>query len=310
MPKGLMTRRYPTNHDVVLAYEKTDQSFWKPDEVFVSYDPDDLDAKTLQQYARQDPDGRRYQLTSLLNPNMDRPNLTYEFLGITRVWRWTPERMRAEYARGRIVQTAPGRAPRFKRYLDEQRGRPLTDIWTGLRRSHREDVGYPTQKPLALLDRIIRAASKEGDVVLDPFCGCATACVAADNLQREWVGIDISPKAVELVHMRLRDTLGELYHAGMVTARTDIPRRTDIEAPIPYRLNKHVLFGQQEGLCAGCRSEFPYRAFEVDHVIPQSRGGTDHIDNLQLLCSSCNRIKGNRTMEYLMARLAEYARPA
>ena len=147
-------------------------------------------------------------------------------------------------------------------------------------------------------------------MVLDPFCGCATACVAADNLQREWIGIDISPKAVELVHMRLRDTLGGLYHAGMVTARIDIPQRTDIEAPIPYRLNKHVLFGQQEGLCAGCRSEFPYRAFEVDHVIPQSRGGTDHIGNLQLLCSSCNRIKGNRTMEYLMARLAEFRQTA
>ena len=104
--------------------------------------------------------------------------------------------------------------------------------------------------------------------------------------------------------------LGGLYHAGMVTTRTDIPQRTDIEAPIPYRLNKHVLFGQQEGLCAGCRSEFPFRAFEVDHVIPQSRGGTDHIDNLQLLCSSCNRIKGNRSMEYLMARLAEFRQTA
>jgi len=177
-------------------------------------------------------------------------------------------------------------------------------------RQARQYVGFPTQKPLALLNRIIAASSNPGDLVLDPFCGCATACVAADNLQREWIGIDISPKAVELVHMRLRDTLGELYHAGMVTARTDIPQRTDIEAPIPYRLNKHVLFGQQEGLCAGCRTEFPYRAFEVDHVIPQSRGGTDHVDNLQLLCSSCNRIKGNRTMEYLMARLAEFRQTA
>ena len=147
-------------------------------------------------------------------------------------------------------------------------------------------------------------------MVLDPFCGCATACVAADNLQREWVGIDISPKAVELVHMRLRDALGELYHAGMVTARTDIPQRTDIEAPINYRQNRHVLFGEQEGKCNGCQMEFPFKMFEVDHQVPRSRGGTDHKSNLQLLCSPCNRIKGDRPMEYLMARLAEYARPA
>ena len=194
----------------------------------------------------------------------------------------------------------------------DERGVRAGDVWQVLllNSQSKERTGYPTQKPLALLERIIQASSNPGDVVLDPFCGCATACVAADNLQREWIGIDISPKAVELIHMRLRDTLGGLYHAGMVTARTDIPQRTDIEAPIPYRLNKHVLFGQQEGLCAGCRSEFPYRAFEVDHVIPQSRGGTDHIDNLQLLCSSCNRIKGNRTMEYLMARLAEFRQSA
>ena len=110
--------------------------------------------------------------------------------------------------------------------------------------------------------------------------------------------------------MRLRDALGELYHAGMVTARTDIPQRTDIEAPINYRQNRHVLFGDQEGKCNGCQMEFPFKMFEVDHQVPRSRGGTDHKSNLQLLCSPCNRIKGDRPMEYLMARLAEYARPA
>ena len=84
---------------------------------------------------------------------------------------------------------------------------------------------------LALLERIIKASSNEGDIVLDPFCGCATACVAADRLGRKWVGIDISSKAVELVNMRLQQAMGSLFHHGYVTARTDIPRRTDIEAP-------------------------------------------------------------------------------
>ena len=180
----------------------------------------------------------------------------------------------------------------------------VTDI-AGVQGHSKERIGYPTQKPLSLLDRIIRSVSNEGDVVLDPFCGCATACVAADMLGRKWVGIDISPKAVELVNMRLQQTMGSLFHAGYVTARTDIPRRTDIDVPIPYRQNKHVLYGQQEGKCAGCRTDFPFKVFEVDHVIPQSRGGTDHFENLQLLCSHCNRLKGDRPQEYLAAKLNE-----
>ena len=306
--KGLTSARFASNHDIILSYGGTDVATWNTQ--YVPYDDDYIKSH----YGRQEPEsGRRYQLDNMLNPNKDRPNLEYEFLGVTRVWRWTKERMHAAYEAGRVVQTDPGRPVRYKRYLDEMPGVPVADVWADiqpLNSQAKERVGYPTQKPLALLERIIKANSNPGDLVLDPFCGCATACVAADNLQREWVGIDISSKAVELVHMRLRATLGELYHAGMVTARNDIPQRTDIEAPIPYRLNKHVLFGQQEGLCAGCRSEFPFRAFEVDHVIPQSRGGTDHIDNLQLLCSSCNRIKGNRSMEYLVARLAEFRQTA
>ena len=171
----------------------------------------------------------------------------------------------------------------------------------------KEGTGYPTQKPLVLLERIINASSNKGDVVLDPFAGCATACVAADQLGRRWIGIDISPKAVELVNMRLRQTMGSLFHHGYVTARTDIPRRTDIDAPIPYRQNKHVLFGQQEGMCNGCRVMFPFRNFTVDHMVPQSRGGTDHLDNLQLLCGACNSVKGDRPQEHLIARLKEMA---
>ena len=98
-------------------------------------------------------------------------------------------------------------------------------------------------------------------MVLDPFCGCATACVAAEKLGRKWVGIDISEKAVELVNMRLREFMGGLFHSRLVTARTDIPRRTDIEAPIPYRKQKHVLFGRQEGSAGGARRSFCSRSW-------------------------------------------------
>ena len=217
--------------------------------------------------------------------------------------------------------------PRYKQYLSSSRGLLYQDIWAfqpGTQNtlwgssegvdedvkwldSEAERVGYPTQKPLGLLERIVQSSSNPGDMVLDPFCGCATACIAAEKLGRQWVGIDLSPKAVELVNIRLKAFMGNLFHAGFVTARTDMPRRTDIDTPIPYRQNKHVLFGQQEGLCNGCRGDFPFRIYEVDHVVPVSRGGTDHLDNLQLLCSSCNRIKGDRPQEYLMARLKEMA---
>ena len=219
--------------------------------------------------------------------------------------------------------------PTYRQYLDRSPGQLHQDIWafqphtkdslygtdSGIDedvrwispRDKKERVGYPTQKPLGLLERIIKASSNEGDMVLDPFCGCATACVAAENLGRQWVGIDLSSKAVELVNMRLQQTMGSLFHHGYVTHRTDIPQRTDIDAPIPYRQNAHVLFGQQEGRCAGCKTVFDFKLFEVDHVVPRSRGGHDHIDNLQMLCSHCNRLKGDRPQEYLVSRLKEMA---
>ena len=198
--------------------------------------------------------------------------------------------------------------PGLKRYLESTKGPEADDVITDIKRleaNSKERVGYPTQKPLALVERIIKASSNPGDVVLDPFCGCATTCIAAETLGRKWAGIDISPRAAELVTYRLKLTMGDLFHHTMVTIRTDIPQRTDIGKPIHYRKNKHVLFGRQEGKCNGCGMDYPFRILEVDHVIPKARGGTDHIDNLQLLCSLCNRIKGDRPQEYLLMRLRE-----
>ena len=196
--------------------------------------------------------------------------------------------------------------PLVKRPLHTSAGTPLTDIWDDvapLARSAAERTGYPTQKPLALLDRIIRASSNEGDVVLDPFCGCATTLVAADRLGRQWVGIDLSPMAARLVLQRLREDRGPLFDDMM--HRTDIPTRTDLGTLPNYRTYKHRLYGRQEGVCTGCRVLFPFRNFTVDHVIPRSRGGADHLDNLQLLCAACNSVKGDRDQAYLVARLKE-----
>ena len=207
-----MSRRLPNNHDVILSYGKTNGYTWNVDATFQPYDELALDAKTASKYNQRDADGRLYQLTSLINPNRNRPNLTYEFLGVTRVWRWTQERMQEAYDQGMIVQTRPGSAPRLKRYLDEQRGKPFGDVWTDIppiNSQARERLGYPTQKPEALLERIINASSNEGDVVLDPFCGCGTATVAAERLNRRWIGIDITHLAMSLMRHRLHDTFGD-----------------------------------------------------------------------------------------------------
>ena len=126
--------------------------------------------------------------------------------------------MQAAYDRGIVVQPSLGAVPRLKRYLDEQKGLPLSDVWTDIppiNSQAKERVGYPTQKPLALLERIIKASFNEGDTILDPFCGCATACVAADRLNRKWVGIDISPKAVELVNMRFQQAMEASFIMAM-----------------------------------------------------------------------------------------------
>ena len=166
----------------------------------------------------------------------------------------------------------------------------------------KERTGYPTQKPLALLDRIIKASSNPGDVVLDPFCGCATACVSAESLHRKWIGIDLSPVAATLVESRLRDQLkmfGEVHH------RTDIPQRTDLGELPNYRTHKHFLYGRQEGHCNGCRMAFPFRNYEVDHIVPRNKGGSDHVGNLQLLCGACNRAKGTGTQAELVAKLKD-----
>ena len=297
-------KRFGRVSDALLFYSKTGAyTFNKPR---VPFSKAYLDSK----FTHEDADGRRFRLDNLNPPGGRGP--VYEYHGVTKAWRLTQDKMLALEAEGRIYLEST--IPQLKRYLDELGGQAVHDIWDDIPSINpmaKERVGYPTQKPLALLERIIQASSNPGDVVLDPFCGCATACVAADRLGRRWVGVDLSPKAIELVTQRLQQPpplgIGPLFHHGYVTARADIPQRTDIEAPIPYRQNKHVLFGQQEGLCGGCKVLFPFRNFTIDHIIPQSRGGTDHLENLQLLCGACNSLKGDRPQEYLMARLAEMA---
>ena len=221
--------------------------------------------------------------------------------------------------------------PRLKRYLMPDAGQPPQSIWDDILPVRGdEDLEYPTQKPLALLERIIKASSMTDDIVLDPFCGCATTCIAAERLQRQWIGIDLSPKAVELVKMRLeREVCLDERNGilGQVIHRTDIPTRAVEEEPyqihietlfgvqdraslvlsqvelLQYRSYKHTLYGLQEGKCNGCEVLFPFRNLTIDHIVPRSKGGTNDPDNLQLLCGACNSTKGNRTQAELIEAL-------
>lgn len=205
------------------------------------YDPENLDEKTASKYSHRDPDGRIYRLDNLINPNPDRPNLTYEFLGVRRVWRWTKDRMQDAYERGLVVQTRPGAVPQLKRYLDEQEGRPIDTVWTDIppiNSQAKERLGYPTQKPLALLERIVKASSNEGDIVLDAFCGCGTALLAAENLKRQWIGIDQSPTACRVMAKRLRDNTilredEKLWKIGRGFVVRDLPWTVDQLRKIP-----------------------------------------------------------------------------
>ena len=203
--KGLSFKGFPRNYDILLYYSKSEDFTWN--RPFIPYDP-----KYIEQFYRHvDPEtGRRYTLGDLTNPNRNRPNLTYEWNGHLRVWRWTKERMKEAHERGLIHYTSTGLA-RQKRYLDEMQGNPVDTIWEDIKpiqAQARERLGYPTQKPEALLERIINASSNEHDTVLDPFCGCGTAIAVAERLKRKWIGIDITHLAISLMKSRLRDSFG------------------------------------------------------------------------------------------------------
>lgn len=191
--------------DTIFYYTKSDKTIWN--RLFMPLSADHIEAK----YGSVDETGRRYTTRDLRSPS-PRPNLTYVYKGFEphpNGWSISKELMEEYDAKGLIYYPKKeGGRLRLKIYLDERQGLPLQNLWTDippLNSQAQERLGYPTQKPLALLERIIAASSNEGDVVLDPFCGCGTAVHAAQKLGREWIGIDVTHLAIGLIEKRMKD---------------------------------------------------------------------------------------------------------
>ena len=303
-------KRYGKISDTILFYTKSGKYTWN--KIYTPYSEEYI----KKEFKNTDERGR-YMHRPLTAEGLAGGGFRYVFHGHDRVWKRPKKSMLALEKQGRIhFPKKRGGIPRYKIYLSEAKGLPLQNIWTDIPNvSGKEDTGYPTQKPLALLERIIKASTGKDDVVFDPFCGCATTCLAAEYTDRKWIGIDISAKAAQLIKSRMidaasiRDKKGAKIDlmdkftkgAGQIITRTDYPRQNPQKSPCL----RNKLYGEQEGICNGCLHHFHLRHMEEDHKIPKADGGQDIDNNIQLLCGNCNRIKGKRTMQYLKARLRE-----
>jgi site-specific DNA-methyltransferase (adenine-specific) len=266
--RELSKKYFNRKHDVIFFYVKSNKYTFNPTKLLEPYSEG-----TIKKFNYTDKDGRKFQIRGRSGEYTGKQGLDIK-----------------------LEQTKPDLV--YRDYLDKSGGILPRDWWEipFINRASKERTGYPTQKPLALLHRIIKASSNEGDIVFDPFCGCATTCVAAQQLGRKWIGIDIEKQAVKILVERLSDDAG-LFKDFVNTAV--VPQRTDVQIAEPTKSIKERLHKEQNGLCNGCKTQFEIRNLEIDHIVPKSKGGGDYYENYQLLCGACNRMKGDRPMEYL-----------
>ena len=320
--------RYHSEHDTIFYYVKSPKFTWNP--VYVPLAQDVID----EWYRYVDENGERYNVGDLQAPGSG--GYEYEFLGATRKWRHPESKMLELLEQGQIVHkstvaTSNREVAGIKRYLSESKGALVGDIWQDIKllgRRSREATGSPDQKPLALYERIILASSNEGDLVLDPFAGCATTIIAARRHNRRWVGIDrrkdaryhivcrmAAIPAAERAKLEQRPDLADWLNGQLAKYEahfsTDAPVRTDAgETAAPAlpgvyiadersklrHSEMHAILWQQFGSqCWACDFVAPWPEYlELDHVNPKSDGGSNHLDNRALLCRPCNGKKGNR----------------
>ena len=231
-------RRYGPVHDVLLVYGKTDEYTWN--RLFQPYEPEYIDTF----FDQEDEDGRRWKRMDLTGAGVrhGETGKVWRGLDVTakgRHWAYPPKVLDELDAKQRIHWPAKaGGMPRLKQYPEDLPGVPLQDVWTDIRPLHNlaaERLGYPTQKPEALLERIIQASSDERDTVLDPFCGCGTTIAAAQKLNRHWIGIDITYLSITLIRSRLTDTFGGTVAFEVVGEPVSLPDATRLAADDPYQ---------------------------------------------------------------------------
>ncbi len=313
-------KRFGPIHDIILFYSKSHRYVWT--------DPRrDYDSDYVERYFKfDDGDGRgRYWTGDLTGSGIRQGETGTPWRGFNptekgRHWMNPPRVLDELDSDGRIYwPKTKGAWPKLKRYHEEAKGLPLQDIVDDVYAlqtmggSKRERVGYPTQKPLALYERIISASSNEGDVVLDPFAGCATTPIAAERLGRQWVGADIWDGALEVVKQRMEDNRQLLREPNpQINFITEPPERTDdAEEAVPFlqvterfkepagpRMTRQEMFdhliAQNGQRCQGCDRAFDDpRYLQLDHNTPRADGGINHITNRVLLCGPCNMLKSN-----------------
>ena len=310
-------------HDIILYYTKSDKRVWR--DTFI---PSDNDKPTSVSLTGQ---GTR-------NGESGKPWMGFNPTAFGRHWSaprtgnfalWIEANLIPNYTRidgihkrldalstAGLVKWSSGGTPTLTRPAEADAGVKMNDIWVDVHHitGSRERVGYPTQKPLALYERIIKASSNPGDIVLDPFCGCATTPIAAERLGRQWVGMDLWDGAYDIVQRRMEDNKQLLTDDNpqiILRGEDDIPARTDGEDETPpvfdtpisratekwQRLShaemRDILYDAQNGVCAGCGRELEKEFMELDHIMPRADGGSNDITNRIMLCSPCNRKKSH-----------------
>ena len=304
-PQSPSPKKFATKHDVILRYAKSAKNLLVAADDM--YELLEVFGDELNKYKKDD-GGYFYDL-----PSGD----------------YTPQSIARLEKEGRVRYTKNGK-PRIKYYLAHEGGKYLrrkkiSSVWDdiaslGQTAGSKENTGYPTQKPATLLRRIIEASSKKGDIVLDPFCGCGTACVVAQELGRKWIGIDAACAAGTVLLERGEMSANrDSINWRMIDGNKGLPKRTDgganaldpkpmVETPVKrdntkMKAAKPILYGKQKKMCRGCGIRKVVEEMEVDHKLALKHGGNNDITNLQLLCRDCNGKKGTGTTEALWTKL-------